>query len=147
MDHWLQLLVEEPDLLLGGNFAKISNSLHVDLELPYVLVQDVEGIGHIDRLCPVDSVCVYSVIELSERLIDVQQLVWGNFFFFESRSAAHSVENANLRSRVEVSGITVRAIDNTDLDIYTRSERVLPVLTRFTNHIRVRHGQLDEFGL
>lgn len=144
---WHQIVIAVPDLCFGKTLARFTEQLLGDpaLNVRQVVVASIEGAGDPDRGVTQLRCGRISIPELLSRLLYSEQLDWGNLFFFDdvNDSAVERIcGEFSLSQAIAISSIAIRIVDDSEIHVFTRNDRVQRSLTdRFAN-TRARTGPL-----
>lgn len=109
-----QLVMRDPSMLSGPSVAAVVEAVSRMVQAVAIIVRSVEGGGLSLRQIRAreDHAPGFEPAELLPLFQEIDQIDWGDFFFFSSISAARSLsKQANIIQAVPLAEVTLRCVD------------------------------------
>ncbi|MBC6419039.1 MAG: hypothetical protein GDA44_09755 [Prochloron sp. SP5CPC1] len=142
-DIWLEIIIEDDSSLSGKFVASFMKEVTIFLSLKFVVLDYLSG----SNIAKINSYHI-SRIELLEPLIQeiskVGQFEWCDFFFFRKGGFIPS-ENEQYDKIIPCTDLTVRAVDQSYLYVYTINQRLLELIKSKYDAVTVNQDKLCNF--
>jgi hypothetical protein len=146
--NWHRVTLNNPELTYGKRLSRfLADDLGDALRGTSVLLYEVEGAGDPSRGVTQLGCMGMSLVELSERLKHTDQLDWATFCFMQDadeQALQELCRRASISEVVSKSALTVRVIDDSCLDVFTRDDQLRRRLNERYPSSRTESSPLDE---
>lgn len=144
-DLWYLMTYLDPAALPGQTFLDLFNCISSEVKVKFVIIQDVDGAGVYNILSKQNQ--IISIEELLRILPEVKQFDWATFFLFVKYPSNWRDEGLNTPypELVQQTDITVRAIDDTYVDVITKDHKLIQRLKKKYTPKYFTFGSLDSF--
>lgn len=116
---WYLITIYDQDCIPGKSVFKLINLINQLLRIEFVYLADLEGAGVFD-LINEDQIRVMPIDLFLEKVSNVRQFDWGDFFLFKSFPDNWQTFEAKFYPDIiSFTETTIRAIDDSYLYIYT----------------------------
>ena len=128
---WQLIIIEDSDALPGKSVFDLLKVLMKQFKFKYVILNDIEGAAEAANDLKEKEGEIISIDEFLEKVVDVIQFDWGDFFLFLDYPKNWEFVDRSYSKQIEQTDMTVRAIDDQYLYIYTPSQDVLGLLKEY----------------
>jgi hypothetical protein len=129
--YWTLIRIEDPAFLPGKSFFDILIFLLEIVNFKFVILDDIEGCGkkYLLALLQEKEDTVMDIKYFLKILDDVEHFEWGDFFLFkEYPNHWDNPKGKFYRHTIAQTDTTVRAVDSTDIYIYTPYQEIVKVI-------------------
>lgn len=131
---WYLITIKDPLYLSGESFYNLTNTMLGVLSLKYVILDRIQGAGKGNDLIyklQKQRDKIHSIDAFLDMLLKIEQFEWGDFYFFsEFPSKWSNPEKTPYFYVITQSNITVRAVDNQYMYIYTLHSDLIVILEK-----------------
>lgn len=129
---WHLITIDDaPRFLLGESIYCALKLIQEVEEIKFVILNYIEGAGKEKLIHSLQNQKnqITDIKDLMEKFFDVSHVEWGDFFLFkEYPKEWENLEDEEYPNAISLTDVTLRAVDNQYMYIYTRSERVVEAL-------------------
>jgi hypothetical protein len=142
-DVWYEVVVPDPSSLSGNFVGSFLLFVSDYLGANKIVLDDLTGAG-VRKLLESYTHTVVEIREIIELINEAVQFDWCNFLLFDNCGFIPE-ENQEYPEFIAKTVLTVRAIDDTELHVYTRSNRLVAEIKAKYEKVEVTEGELESF--
>lgn len=143
MKEWLLITIYDPRALPGKTIYEIIVLLLKLLDIKFVFLSDLEGVG-VSNLIIKETTPLVEISVFLERIQLVDQFDWGDFFLLSSFPENLEVfEGTSYEDAISLTETTVRAVDDSYIYIYTPYYEVVELIEEKFQIEKIKKGTLD----
>lgn len=144
-DTWYLLTLKDPNYLPGKNIFKIIELLLKVVDFKFAITNALEGTGNenYDSLKEKEN-SIIEINDLLQLICDINQFVWGDFFLFTKYPKSwNNPAGKDYPYVIRQADMTIRAIDNLYIDIYTQNKNIVDLISNNFEVERIKNDSLD----
>lgn len=146
---WFQVVVPDDESLSGASIAEFVKLVLRKVPASVVAIVGANWLGELIGALKLESGRLYivSTATLLERLPDITQIVWADFFFCHSDADARKISDIEpMAESIPKARFTLSTVDNTYFYLYTLDSELANSINGAYENVEISKGALTSFN-